>query len=74
MQKMAGGVIQVVEHLPSKCEALSSNSKTTKKKIIIITARAKWTGGVTQEVQSFCFAKYQARSSNPSPIKNKTKN
>jgi hypothetical protein len=28
----AGGVTQVVEHLPSKCEALSSNPITTKKK------------------------------------------
>jgi hypothetical protein len=27
----AGGVAQVVEYLPSKCEALSSNSNTTKK-------------------------------------------
>jgi hypothetical protein len=32
-QKMAGGVIQVVEHLPpSKCEALSSNLSAIKKK------------------------------------------
>jgi hypothetical protein len=28
----AGGVIQVVEHLPSKCEALSSNPSTKKKR------------------------------------------
>jgi hypothetical protein len=27
-QKRAGGVAQVVEHLPSKCEALSSNPST----------------------------------------------
>jgi hypothetical protein len=26
-----GGVTQAVEHLPSKCEALSSNPSTTKK-------------------------------------------
>jgi hypothetical protein len=29
---MATGLIQVVERLPSKCEALSSNSSTAKKK------------------------------------------
>jgi hypothetical protein len=29
-QKRAGGVAHVVEHLTSKCEALSSNSNTTK--------------------------------------------
>jgi hypothetical protein len=29
---MAGGVTQVVKHLPSKREALSSNARTTKKK------------------------------------------
>jgi hypothetical protein len=28
----AGGVAQVLEHLPSKCEALCSNPTTTKKK------------------------------------------
>jgi hypothetical protein len=28
----AGGVAQVVGHLPSKCEALSSNSSAVKKK------------------------------------------
>jgi hypothetical protein len=28
---MTGGVVQVVEHLPSKCEALSSNQKKTAK-------------------------------------------
>jgi hypothetical protein len=28
----AGGVAQVVEQLPSKCEALSTNSSSTKKK------------------------------------------
>jgi hypothetical protein len=28
----SGGVAQVVEHLPSKCEALSSKPSTTKKK------------------------------------------
>jgi hypothetical protein len=27
-----GGLAQVVQHLPSKCEALSSNSSTAKKK------------------------------------------
>jgi hypothetical protein len=27
----AGGVAQVVEHLPTKCEVLSSNSITSKK-------------------------------------------
>jgi hypothetical protein len=31
-QKRAGEVAQVVEHLPSKSEALGSNSSTTKKK------------------------------------------
>jgi hypothetical protein len=31
-QKRAGGVAQVVEYPPSKCEALSSNSSTAKKK------------------------------------------
>jgi hypothetical protein len=30
--KKAGGVAQVVEHLSSKCEALSSNSNTEEKK------------------------------------------
>jgi hypothetical protein len=30
-QKKVGRVAQVVEHLPSMCEALSSNSSTTKK-------------------------------------------
>jgi hypothetical protein len=29
---MAGCVAQVVEHLPSKCEALSPNSSNTKNK------------------------------------------
>jgi hypothetical protein len=28
-QKRAGGVTEVVEHLPNKCEALSSNSNIT---------------------------------------------
>jgi hypothetical protein len=32
IQNRAGGVAEVVKHLPSKCEALSSNSSTTKKK------------------------------------------
>jgi hypothetical protein len=31
-QKRAGGVVQVLECLPSKCEALSSNPSTKKKK------------------------------------------
>jgi hypothetical protein len=31
-QKTIGRVAQVVESLPSKCEALSSNHSTTKKK------------------------------------------
>jgi hypothetical protein len=31
-QKRAGGMVQVVEHLPSKHEALSSKAVTTKKK------------------------------------------
>jgi hypothetical protein len=31
-QKRAGKVAQVVEHLPSKCEALSSDPSSTKKK------------------------------------------
>jgi hypothetical protein len=30
-QNRAGGVTQVVEHLPHKCEALSSNPSTAKK-------------------------------------------
>jgi hypothetical protein len=30
-QKRAGGVTQAIQHLPSKCEALSSNPRTTKK-------------------------------------------
>jgi hypothetical protein len=30
-------VVQVVEHLPSKCEALSSNSRATKSEIRSIT-------------------------------------
>jgi hypothetical protein len=32
--KKAGSVPQVVEHLPSNCEALSWNSSATKKKIV----------------------------------------
>jgi hypothetical protein len=32
LYKLAGGVAQVVEGLPSKHEVLSSNSSTTKKK------------------------------------------
>jgi hypothetical protein len=32
--KRAGGVTQVVQCLPSKCKALSSNPKTTKKRKI----------------------------------------
>jgi hypothetical protein len=31
-RKRAGGMAQVVELLPSKCEALSSNPSTTEKK------------------------------------------
>jgi hypothetical protein len=31
-QKWAGGVAQVVEHLPSKCEAMSSITNKTKNK------------------------------------------
>jgi hypothetical protein len=31
-QNRTGRVAQVVEHLPSKCEALSSNPRTSKKK------------------------------------------
>jgi hypothetical protein len=34
MQKKAGGVAQVIEHLPSKYEALSSTSSTAKKNAI----------------------------------------
>jgi hypothetical protein len=33
--EMAGGLVQEVEHLPRKCEALSSNPSTAKKKKII---------------------------------------
>jgi hypothetical protein len=33
--KGAGGMSQVVEHLPTTCESLSSNPSTIKKKIII---------------------------------------
>jgi hypothetical protein len=29
--KMAGGIVQVVQHLSSKCKALSSNPSTAKK-------------------------------------------
>jgi hypothetical protein len=35
-QKRAGRVTQVVEHLPSKCEALSSNLRTAEKTNFII--------------------------------------
>jgi hypothetical protein len=31
IQRRVGGVAQVIERLPSKCEALSSNSSVTKK-------------------------------------------
>jgi hypothetical protein len=31
-EKTAGGVAEVVERLPSKCEALSSNPSTAKKR------------------------------------------
>jgi hypothetical protein len=31
-EQKAGGMAQAVEHLPSKCKALSSHSGTTKKK------------------------------------------
>jgi hypothetical protein len=31
MMRRAGGVPQVVKHLPGKCEALSSNPSTAKK-------------------------------------------
>jgi hypothetical protein len=37
-QNRAGGEAQVIEHLPSKCEVLSSNTSTTKKIII----KANW--------------------------------
>jgi hypothetical protein len=33
--KRSGGMAQVVEHLPSKCETLSSNPSTGKKKKVI---------------------------------------
>jgi hypothetical protein len=32
--KMAGGVAQVIEHLPSKCEVLSSNFSNANKKLV----------------------------------------
>jgi hypothetical protein len=35
-QKTAGGMAQVVEHLPSKCKALSSKRKEGKKSIVIV--------------------------------------
>jgi hypothetical protein len=35
---MVGIVTQVVEHLPNRCEALSSNPSTTKKKNQLINA------------------------------------
>jgi hypothetical protein len=40
IQKMADGVAQVVEGLPSKCETLSSNPDTTKKKKKVITVNS----------------------------------
>jgi hypothetical protein len=33
--KMAGGVTQVVEQLPTKCEALSSNPNSAKKSTML---------------------------------------
>jgi hypothetical protein len=39
--KRAGGMAQAVEHLPSKCDTLSSNPRTTKKKKKIPPARYK---------------------------------
>jgi hypothetical protein len=36
-------VVQVIEHLPRKCEALSSNSHTTKKKKGKIIKHGRWT-------------------------------
>jgi uncharacterized protein YfkK (UPF0435 family) len=32
LKMMAGGMVQVVEHRPSKCETLSSNFSIVKKK------------------------------------------
>jgi dihydroxyacid dehydratase/phosphogluconate dehydratase len=40
--KKAGGVAQVVVYLPSKLEALSSNSRTVKKKILNIKVHHIW--------------------------------
>jgi hypothetical protein len=37
-QKRAGGAAQVVEHLTSKCEALSSNPSTAAKKFLKINS------------------------------------
>jgi hypothetical protein len=49
LQRRAGGVDQVVQCLPSKHEALSSNTNTAKKK------KKNWTGGVS--FKSTCFAR-----------------
>jgi hypothetical protein len=49
---MAGVMAQVVEHLPSKCQALSSNLSTVKE-----TERERdGVGGVAQVFKSACLA------------------
>jgi hypothetical protein len=35
--KNAGGIVQVVEHLPSKCEVMNSNTSTMKKFFLVIS-------------------------------------
>jgi hypothetical protein len=39
--KRAGGVVQAVDHLPSKCEALSSNLRTQNTDSIFYSVLAK---------------------------------
>jgi hypothetical protein len=48
-KERAGRVAQVVEHLPSKCEALSSNSSIVKKK--------KKDEVKIMQIKSFCCTK-----------------
>jgi hypothetical protein len=48
-QKRASGVAQVVEHLPSKLEALTSNSSTLKKEIYIYPCLSLGSSSVSWE-------------------------
>jgi hypothetical protein len=61
--KRDDGVAQVVEHLPTQCEALSSNARTAKKSgpsslqmilkiIIIIFGAGDWTQGLAHTMQA----------------------